>query len=860
MTAGVDPVADIPAALVAAVDREARRRSTAGRDAPPDGIDFVEVVPRALARGLGIPMPVSRHTILVHLLHGPTPAWTIDDVRVVGGVRTDPTLNPVTVEWAEPAARVAGTTADPDPALPPGVSPADRTLVRAAVAEEERERVFVVRTNRRGDLSDYLLRIVDPGDRVGLPDGLDPPLAQDGFSFRIDCANPLDCRVARDSGEPWSPQPVLDYLARDFSALSVRLLDRLTTLIPDWTDRNPADLVVALAELWAYLGDRWAYAQDAAAVEAYLTTARQRASIRRHARALSYPMHDGCSARTWLAFDVDADMDLPLATPVSDAGETPRAPGAPAWTPAEATDAGALVFETTRRARLLRRRNALPLHPWSAVSHVLPAGATAAFVTTDAGVDPELRAGDVLVLAELPPGGAPAPELGDPQHRQAVRLERDAVLVPDPFAPATAVWEIRWVVDDALRAPLRVSEPDSDGSPLSRAVALGNVVLADQGASITAERLPQVDDRPFRPRLARPLIAFIDHVDPLAGQSGGASSATAATRPAVARARAAVRLDDGDREWRAVRDLISSSRIDPHTVVEPEESGVARLRFGDGVTGRKPPGGTVFTAAYRVGAGAAGDVAPGVLSEVLRSASGGALASAPRVWNPLPATGGRDPEPLEVVRQLAPQAFRTQLRAVTTDDYARTAELVPTVQRAVARRRWNGSWHAVEVTLDPVAAHASDARVIDEVTQLLETRRMAGLDVETGRPLIVPLLIRLSACALPGFVAAHVLAGLRDALSARRLPGGRAGLFHADAITFGTPLRLSDVVAAAMTVPGVAWVDVTRFGRLDDSDGESSSNLAAGLIRVSAREVFRCDSDVNAPESGRVEIEMRGGL
>lgn len=48
--------------------------------------------------------------------------------------------------------------------------------------------------------------------------------------------------------------------------------------MPDWTDRNPADLGVTLAELFAYLGDRLAYWQDAAA---YLRTAGRRTSVRR---------------------------------------------------------------------------------------------------------------------------------------------------------------------------------------------------------------------------------------------------------------------------------------------------------------------------------------------------------------------------------------------------------------------------------------------------------------------------------------------------------------------------------------------------------------------------------------------------
>lgn len=71
--------------------------------------------------------------------------------------------------------------------------------------------------------------------------------------------------------------------------------------------------------------------------------------------------------------------------------------------------------------------------------------------------------------------------------------------------------------------------------------------------------------------------------------------------------------------------------------------------------------------------------------------------------NPLPAWGGTDPQPLEQVKLLAPEAFRAvQYRAVTEADYANAAELWPEVSQAVATFRWTGSWYTVFITIDPV--------------------------------------------------------------------------------------------------------------------------------------------------------------
>ena len=70
------------------------------------------------------------------------------------------------------------------------------------------------------------------------------------------------------------------------------------------------------------------------------------------------------------------------------------------------------------------------------------------------------------------------------------------------------------------------------------------------------------------------------------------------------------------------------------------------------------------------------------------------------VTNPMPAAGGIDPEDIEAARRDAPEAFRTQERAVTAADYAAAAERRADVQRAAATFRWTGSWHTVFVTAD----------------------------------------------------------------------------------------------------------------------------------------------------------------
>jgi predicted phage baseplate assembly protein len=317
-------------------------------------------------------------------------------------------------------------------------------------------------------------------------------------------------------------------------------------------------------------------------------------------------------------------------------------------------------------------------------------------------------------------------------------------------------------------------------------------------------------------------------------------------------------LDDGRDQWSPRRDLLASDRFAPEFVVETESDGRAYLRFGDDVLGRRPAPGSTLEAAYRVGGGRAGNVGPGALTRLVTDLDG-ILA----VANPLPATGGEEPEPIERVRHTAPWAFRTQQRAVTEADYAEVAQRRRGVQRAAATRRWTGSWHTAFVAIDRRGGHAVDREFRRDVAAYLEPFRMAGTDVEIDQPTFVPLDIVLTVCVEPGYFRADVRTELLRRFGVGRLGDGSPGFFHPDNFTFGQPVFLSRIVATAMEVDGVAWVDTGhdpgsphRFGRWGQLPG---TEFDEGVIRLARLEIARLDNDPNAPENGRLEFLMQGG-
>jgi predicted phage baseplate assembly protein len=304
--------------------------------------------------------------------------------------------------------------------------------------------------------------------------------------------------------------------------------------------------------------------------------------------------------------------------------------------------------------------------------------------------------------------------------------------------------------------------------------------------------------------------------------------------------------------WSPQFDLLGSDRFATEFVVELESDGIAHLRFGDDERGRRPEEGSQFDAAYRVGNGRAGNLGAETITRVVAAFSG-----VHRVRNPLAATGGVDPEPLERLRLDAPEAFRTQERAVTEADYAEVTGRHDDVQRAAAAFRWTGSWYTTFITVDRTGGVPFDSGFERDLGTFLDRYRMAGHDIELEPPVSVPLDLLLQVCVKPGYFRTDVQLALLEQFSNRVLPGGVRGFFHPDNFTFGQPVYLSQIFEVAMAVAGVEWVQAERFQRFGKAPAQE---LEHEVLTPAAREVAVLDNDPNFPENGRLELAMKGGM
>lgn len=387
---------------------------------------------------------------------------------------------------------------------PHGARPVRAVEVRRA--EEpgpEVEDRLIVELDHPGSAGSYLLRIVErrpdgtPGWRPYR--GIDPRYAQVRFVFDVDAPQPPIQRA--QAGAPAADDPV-SYIYRDYAGLRQLMLDRLAVTMPDWTEQHEPDIWITLVELLAYIGDDLSYYQDAVATEAYLQTARNRVSVRRHARLVGYRLHEGCNARAWVCVNVTSPVSLPL--------EDVRFAAAGAWVGEGPPVLDASTFPTDTLAsfqqytplsvqpcahglesvvKLLPAHNAIELWSWGERDSYLASGATSAVLTDGAPPSSkddvlqrtlELRAGDVLILEQtgdpLTLGAGPA----DPTLRQAVRLTGVHRLMDALYEQP--LLEVQWAPEDALGFNLAVTAGSNRCSQAS-----GNVVLV---ANAVAETEP----------------------------------------------------------------------------------------------------------------------------------------------------------------------------------------------------------------------------------------------------------------------------------------------------------------------------------------------------------------------------------
>jgi predicted phage baseplate assembly protein len=221
--------------------------------------------------------------------------------------------------------------------------------------------------------------------------------------------------------------------------------------------------------------------------------------------------------------------------------------------------------------------------------------------------------------------------------------------------------------------------------------------------------------------------------------------------------------------------------------------------------------------------------------------------------NLLPASGGIDREPIDQVRLIAPSHARVQARAVTTSDYQSLACAFPGVRNALVTRQWTGNFYTLMITVQRSGGLPVDDGFSQALRTYLDVYRMIGHDIHISGAVPVPLDLQLTVGTSSGYLSSSTIDALKTALGPSTVNGVPA-LFSPDRAVLGKPLYISQLVTAAMAVPGLSWVQVTRFQRYN-----GDSQLAAGVITFNPNEMPQVQNLPGAPMFGNLDIIIGGG-
>ena len=754
--------------------------------------------------------------------------------------------------------------------------------ISVAPATSDDPFVITINLDHSGDFSTYQLQFVAGAGIVDPPDGFDPQLSSVSFSFKAGCPTPADCLPDNCCPSSSRSAPDINYLAKDYGGFRQTMLDRLSVLLPTWTETHAADLGVAMVETLAYAADHLSYQQDAVSTEAYLGTARSRISLRRHAKLVDYAIGEGCNARTWVALTTTQDN---ITVPV-DTTFYARQPDLPIAVRSSALAAQQLrqsrqpIFASMQTATLFLEQNRMDFYTWGDENCCLAQGATQATLINNLTT---LQPGNVLLFEEVL-----GPDTGDaadanPANRCAVLLTSVTTTdykgqpLVDPLN-RQPITRIAWSSDDALPFPLCISST-TDAAHHSLpvfgvTVARGNIITADHGTLITDEVLPEVPPAPpapiagtscncgatavsstpvprYHPELAQAPLTFSPPFD-------GVTSATAFLAPDSSKAVPQITLISSDNTmWSPLPDLLSSDDTQTVFVVEVERNGSAFLRFGDNKYGQAPEAGLSFNATYRIGNGAIGNIGRDSLGHIVFPP---AFISPPdsisTVRNPLAAAGGVDPEDMNHIVQYAPFSYQNQLRCVTASDYGQAAIQSQAVREARGTLRWTGSWYTAFVSIDPATALSTN--LLHDTTNRLNLLRMMGTDLAVEGAKIVGLRIEMEICVSPDHFQGEVYEALLRVFVTGDNCSGQSGLLNAANFTFGETVYSSPFIAAAQTVEGVLSATVTSFARMDAPE-ESMDGVVQGYLTMGRLEIPHCDNDPNHLDHGIFLLHMDGG-
>lgn len=245
-----------------------------------------------------------------------------------------------------------------------------------------------------------------------------------------------------------------------------------------------------------------------------------------------------------------------------------------------------------------------------------------------------------------------------------------------------------------------------------------------------------------------------------------------------------------------VGSLLDYGSTDPVFSIFTTSEDYTYVKFGDGVSGRIPPSGSVIYVTYRVGVGSAGNLGANSITTLLTT-SAGTTISGITVSQGLATSGGSDRESTDSIRVNAPLSLRVSNRAVSLKDYGALVVQVPGVSKAIAA---SSGYTNVTVFVAPNGGNAMSAALMASIQSYLINKTPPNTTVKLVDFTPKYPYIKLKVFVKPTYSNSIVGAAVQTALYE---------LLSFDNVSFNDLITQQDIYSTVAAVDGVAYSTLT---------------------------------------------------
>lgn len=602
--------------------------------------------------------------------------------------------------------------------------------------------------------------------------------------------------------------PAFDYTSRDYFSIRQDLLNRASSLIPEWESTDASEFGNVFVDLWAYMGDILHFYVDRAASETFLETATQRESVMAIANLLDYVPASPRAARGSVVMQLSMFPESSVKSINISSAAISTVDGVSQVTFTTATDhnltAGQLVTISGTTPSSFSISNVV-------ISGI---GSTTTFRVL------------VSSYASAPSGTATGGVLN---YNLAYTVPQYTTFTGYDSDNNTYNFYL-----NANSSPMTTLSTQVTGTLVQGTIVSNESVGTSTGASNQSFGL-------LKKNVDIDSITVQVQEGPI---SGGAPTWIT---------------------YQYVTNISSANYLEKVFTARVRSDGYTQIIFGNGFNGFIPTTNASIIASYRTTDGSLGNLPANSIRFI-----NGTPSSYVNIVSSSNTSGGADIESIASIKNNVARLYRTQDRAVSLQDYKDLCLQLTGVSKATASYSSGAVTlyavpHQTEYPPTPITAGGSQKVVIEIPTSMVEsiesyfsTRSMVGVTAQVVNPSnhgsidkyieCTPVYVGMKVHVRDNFVQSWVKSDVDKAVR---------DLLTFPNTFFGQKFTVGEVYRAALSVPGVDYIELTTLDTTYDSDPTTVGTV--NDITANAYKLL-CFSDLMTSAPSAVSLAMYGGI